>query len=327
MALLHAGDSFGELGLHDRHDHEKLNSSTNVPSESDYANCSTRSGVSGLPSSPKHSKKGMQGRRNASIVCREDCELLVIRREEFLSVLSCQNVHFNPQRAREVVMKKASDRTEEDIRILVELCEGLHFFSQIPSPLIRKCCEHLTLETYKPSNVVFEQSSVGDAMYIVLSGFLELDVASGGGYHHHHGSSITEQHEKHLGEERERDDDVFRRLLEFKTLTRFSHVLKSWAHRARERIAERSSTVSLSENLESETFDTLSSSKEGEAVLSNPSRKSHLWSGVNADLSGKGRDSYGTAVCVFKSGDAFGEMALLEEKGVRNGTVICEFLA
>ncbi len=61
----------------------------------------------------------------------------------------------------------------------MSLCESLTFFSQFPSHLIRKCCECMRLRTVKPSELVFEQGSKGDALYIVLSGYYELDIASG----------------------------------------------------------------------------------------------------------------------------------------------------
>ena len=156
-------------------------------------------------------------------------------------------------------------------------------------------------------------------MYIVLSGFLELDVASGGeGHHEHHGSALPEHHEKYLENERNKDEAVFRRLLEMKVLTRFSRPLKSWAQRARSRVAQ-------GVHMESEVDD---SPKQNSTSLStDPSRGSHLWSGVRVNVHNKARDSYGTAICVFKSGDAFGEMALLKEAGIRSGTVICKFFS
>ena len=59
--------------------------------------------------------------------------------------------------------------------------------------------------------------------------------------------------------------------------------------------------------MESESDTPDASPQDSTAVTTDNSRSSHLWSGVKADPHGKGRDSFGTAICVFKSGDAFGE--------------------
>lgn len=313
VALLRAGDSFGELGLHNNHDHEQLQFEAGTSSA--------------LAKSPKHPKKKKVGKRNASIVCRENCELLCIRREDFLSLLSKQKLHFNPSRAREIVKKRPEDRTEAEVQILVSLCEGLKFFSQIPRDLIRKCCARLTLESYKASDVVFEQGSLGESMYIVLSGFLELDIASGDEeYRDHQGHMSSKTQESQLEQINQRDEDAFRKFLELTILTKYSSKLKAWVKRAKERVADRSelshNSVSVSRFRDSTYLDkneTLYESNEGQL-------QSHkMWSGVVSEPTDYGRKSFGTAVCVFKAGDAFGEMALLKD-GVRNGTVICKYL-
>jgi CRP-like cAMP-binding protein len=253
VTLLRAGDSFGELGLHDHHDHDGLSHENDKTAlhimqagKEDTAATTTHSshhrrhttnsphvgssmgGSMGGGSPVKLTKQEktllleqqMVGRRNASIVCREDCELLIVRRKDFLDVLSQQQIHFNPALARDIMNKSINNRSASDLSVLVQLCESLSFFSQFPTHLIQKCCKCLVLENYDPGDVIFEQGAKGDAFYIVLRGYLELDISSGctldesSSSDHHEPMSVA--HAERVSMEMENEEILFRRHLSSK---------------------------------------------------------------------------------------------------------------
>jgi CRP-like cAMP-binding protein len=353
VTILHAGDSFGELGLHDHHDHDGLDHTNDkhaghimspeaqkdehkhgqhkrrVGGSVDMS-ASTNIGSNFGGSPPKMSKAEKQrqlalqmvGKRNASIVCREDCELLIVRRADFLNVLSSQKVHFNPSTARRVMEKPKEQRTAQDLNVLVELCESLSFFAQFPNHLISKCCQCLTLHTYMPGDLIFEQGAPGDALYIVLSGYLELDIASGteDTAEHHDDEPMSEAHAERVKAASDEDELFFRRHLETKVLTKWKKQIQRWTKRARDNVEQAvllgeipkkiSGSVGVND-VDQETKDqqTLEQSARHllghkhhnvnqDAQAENKKRPAASWSGTKVD-----RKSYGSAVCIFKTGE------------------------
>eukprot|EP00949_MAST-11_sp_MAST-11-sp1_P002619 g2619.t1 len=139
VALLGPGDSLGELSL--------MNDATN--------NNATRS---------------------ASAVCMEDCEFLVIQRDDFLHLLGDKKISYNPARARAVLCSPPEERSVGDVNLLLKLVDAIPFFAQIPIGAVKRMCTAMTYESLDAGEVLFRQGDEGDSFYIVLSGRLQVNV-------------------------------------------------------------------------------------------------------------------------------------------------------
>ncbi len=138
MALLSAGDSFGAVQAEQEH-------------------CKT---------------KGQ--RRNASVVTREDSEFIVLPHAVFEN--SKEKINFQPSLCRNILMRR--HRTEAEINSLKSLLVTLDFFTQFSDPILRRLSQSLTLQNAEVGETIVTQGDVGEAMFIILSGKVNVYVAS-----------------------------------------------------------------------------------------------------------------------------------------------------
>lgn len=80
---------------------------------------------------------------------------------------------------RRVLIKTPEERTEEDIAVLhgsiVDM--KIKFFETLEKDLVVKLCRHLSIKTYKKSDVVFRQGDEGANFYVMLSGSIGVHIA------------------------------------------------------------------------------------------------------------------------------------------------------
>ncbi|CEM09405.1 unnamed protein product [Vitrella brassicaformis CCMP3155] len=72
--------------------------------------------------------------------------------------------------ARDILRREPEERTEEEIKQLVEMCRGNKLIQGLDPMVRRQVCKEMLYETYPPKTVIFYFGDSGTKYYIVLKG-------------------------------------------------------------------------------------------------------------------------------------------------------------
>ena len=112
-------------------------------------------------------------RRNATCIC--DCEngadLITISRPIFEAVLKNNDaVVFHPSQARARLEVPPGERSDRDVVMIMDMVKGHAYFRDLEEEVRTILAKVMTLEVVETGQVVFEQGTRGDCLYVVLEG-------------------------------------------------------------------------------------------------------------------------------------------------------------
>ena len=118
-----------------------------------------------------------EGPRTATVVCNPGAEVMALHGLDFDRILrKLGNVVFMPERLKEILSKKPSERLEEDHGMVLDLL-GRHKFLQNLQPAVaQQLVGKLTLSLVKKNELIFQQGEIGSQFYIILTGKVHIFV-------------------------------------------------------------------------------------------------------------------------------------------------------
>lgn len=110
-------------------------------------------------------------RRNATCICETDVELITISKPVFKAVLNNNEaVVYKPEQARTALSVLPGERTERDIIMIMDMVKKHKYFADLEDEVKSILAKVMTLEIVETGQVVFEQGTRGDCLYVILSG-------------------------------------------------------------------------------------------------------------------------------------------------------------
>ena len=125
------------------------------------------------------SLSGSLGLRNASCVCREDCNFFVVDKEVFQLYVVASGEGIATDVIRNIVAKLPVSRTRIEREVLLNLLGKLAFFKQLPIPIRQGLCDRITFRAFEESDLIVRQGDAGDAFYFILSGRIRVHIKHG----------------------------------------------------------------------------------------------------------------------------------------------------
>ncbi|KAK9816881.1 hypothetical protein WJX72_006671 [[Myrmecia] bisecta] len=118
------------------------------------------------------------GTRTASIYATTHCEVLVVHRTTFASMVKNMGgrLLYHPDYLSRLLDKVPAERTENDVLKLSSILINLPRFADVPKEPLEIIAKHITHEPHPAHSVVVKQGDDGDCMYIILQGSCDVHI-------------------------------------------------------------------------------------------------------------------------------------------------------
>jgi CRP-like cAMP-binding protein len=126
----------------------------------------------------------MDKRQATVMIASEKAELVLINRTIFNELLNneastdvdTKRFRSNKDIIRNIFLRNSEQRSEKDLKFVVEYLKGVKFFSRFSFEVRKKLCKVMKLITASVNTIIFEEGQIGRHFYIIFTGSVECSV-------------------------------------------------------------------------------------------------------------------------------------------------------